>query len=168
MHIWQRRNIALALVVVAMVAAGLYFGVSAGQRPFRSAQLTATLTIDPNIGETFAPAGPGAAPKLTAQQAFAMQRRRNGRSVIPIPSGVTVKLGLLTILAGPTNPHTGHVVTKDGIAYAALNELAWGYSWHWCPMSRNPFRPGRVQGPCTRWNFLNANTGREIDENWQQ
>jgi hypothetical protein len=164
MHVWQRRNIALALIV----AAGLYFGVSAGQHPFRPAQLTATVTIDPNIGETFAPAAPDAARKLTAQQAFALQRRRNGRPVIPIPSGVTVKLGLLTILAGPTNPHTGHVVTKDGIAYAALDELAWGYGWHWCPMSRNPFRPGRVHGPCTRWNFLNANTGREIDENSQQ
>ena len=87
--------------------------------------------------------------------------------MIPIPPGVTVRLGLLTIRAGLTNPHTGHVVTKDGIAYAALNELAWGYSWHWCPMSRNPLRPGRVRGPCTRWNFLDANTGREIDEDWQ-
>jgi len=128
----------------------------------------ATVTIDPNIGETFAPAPHDAAPKLTAEHAFAQQRRRNGRTVIPIPAGVTVRLGLLTILAGRTNPHTGHVVTKDGIAYAALNELAWGYASHWCPMSRNPQRPGRVKGPCTRWNFLDANTGREIDENWQQ
>ena len=183
MRAWQRRNIFMGFAVVAMLAVGLSLGITAGQRtsrpapvvntvtgqqPSRAASVAETVTIDSNIGETFAPAPQDAAPKLTAEQAFAQQRRRNGRSVIPIPSGVTVRLGLLTILAGPTNPHTGHVVTKDGIAYAALNELAWGYTWRWCPMSRNPLRPGRVRGPCTRWNFLDANTGREIDENWQQ
>ncbi len=168
MRAWQRRNIIIGIVVVAMLAVGLVLGLTAGQRPSRPATMATTVTIDSNIGETFAPAPQDAAPKLTAEQAFAQQRRRNGRGVIPIPSGVTVKLGLLTIPAGPTNPHTGHVVTKDGIAYAALNELAWGYSWHWCPMSRNPAVAGRVPGPCTRWNFLDANTGREIDEAWQQ
>jgi hypothetical protein len=167
-QVLRRRSITIGGVVAAMLAVGVFLGTSTSQRPARTARLVATVTIDANIGETFAPAPKDSAPKLTAQQAFAQQRRRNGRTVIPIPAGVTVRLGLLTILAGPTNPHTGHVVTKDGIAYAALNELAWGYSWRWCPMSRNPLRPGRVRGPCTRWNFLDASTGREIDENWQQ
>jgi hypothetical protein len=144
-----------------MLAVGLYLGTSAGQPAARPAKLPATITIDPNIGETFAPAPQDAAPKLTAQQAFAQQRHRNGRAVIPIPPGVTVRLGLLTILAGRTNPHTGQVVTKDGIAYAALNELAWGYSWHWCPMSRNPLRPGRVRGPCTRWTSWTPTLGEK-------
>jgi hypothetical protein len=173
----------MGFAAVAILAVGLSLGITAdlrpsrpaavadtvaGQRPSRLAVVAETVTIDSNIGETFAPAPQDAAPKLTAEQAFAQQRRRNGRGASPIPAGVTVKLGLLTILAGPANPHTGHVVTKDGIAYAALNELAWGYSWHWCPMSRNPLRPGRVRGPCARWNFLDVNTGREINENWQQ
>jgi hypothetical protein len=139
MRAWQRRNMVIIGVAgLAMLGAGLFHGIRTSQGPARLATMATTITIDPNIGETFAPAPADAAPKLTALQAFAQQRRLRGRSVIPIPSGVTVKLGLLTILAGPTNPHTGKVVTKDGIAYAALNELAWGYSWHWCPMSRKP------------------------------
>jgi hypothetical protein len=157
----------MGFAVIAMLAAGLPLAITVGQRPSCPAAVADTVTIDSNIGETFAPAPQDATPKLTAEQAFAQQRRRNGRSVIP-PSGVTVKLGLLTILAGPTNPHTGHVVSKDGIVYAALNERAWGYSWHWCQMSRNPLRPVRVRGPCTRWNFVDANTGLEINETWQQ
>jgi hypothetical protein len=168
MRVWQRRNTIIGVAVAVVLTAGLVVGLTGIPASSRPARAATTIVIDSNIGETFAPAPRYAAPKLTAEQAFALQRRRHGRRVIPIPAGVTVRLGLLTILAGPTNPHTGHVVTKDGIAYAALNELAWGYSWHWCPMSRNPLRPGRVHGPCTRWNFLNADTGREIDENWQQ
>jgi hypothetical protein len=169
MRAWQRGSVVITgVVALAMLATGLFLGIRASQGPTRPAPAATTITIDPNIGETFAPAPGDAAPKLTAQQAFVQRRRLNGRGPAPIPAGVTVKLGLLIIRAGPTNPHTGKVITKNGIAYAALNELAWGYSWHWCPMSPNPLMPGRVPGPCTRWNFLNANTGREIDENWQQ
>jgi|SRR5215813_4734169 len=168
MFAWQRRKaVIVGVAALAIVATGLFVGIRPNRSPARPATVAAAITIDPNIGETFAPAPKDAAPELTAQQAFARHRQLNGRGAIPIPEGVTVELGLLTILAGPTNPHTGTVVTRDGVAYAALNELAWGYRWHWCPMSRNPAAPGRVRCACTRWNFLNANTGREIDETWQ-
>src|SRR5262249_27098727 len=135
MWAWQRRKVVIiGVAAVALVATGIVVGIKASRSPPPTATVAATVTIDPNIGETFAPAPTGAAPKLTAQQAFARHRQLNGRGAIPIPAGVTAELGLLTILAGPTNPHTGTVVTRDGVAYAALNELAWGYRWHWCPM----------------------------------
>jgi len=168
MWAWQRGIIAIiGLSTLATVAAGLFAGIRASRSPARPTTVTEAITIDPNIGQTFAPAPTDAAPKLTARQAFARHRQLNGRDAMPIPQGVTVKLGLLTILAGPTNPRTGTVVTRNGVAYAALNELAWGYRWQWCPMSKSPAAPGRARCACTRWAFLNAGTGREIAETWQ-
>jgi hypothetical protein len=117
MWAWQRRKVVIiGVAALAMVATGLFVGIRASRSPARTATVTATITIDPNIGETFAPAPTDAAPKLTAQQAFARHRQLNGRGAIPIPEGVTAELGLLTILAGPTNPHTGTVVTRNGVA----------------------------------------------------
>jgi hypothetical protein len=61
-----------------------------------------------------------------------------GSSGTTIPSNVTVQLGLLTLPAGPANADTSGLVTSNGTAYTALNELAYGYSWHSCPMSTLP------------------------------
>ena len=94
MQVWQRRSIIIGLVVAATLEVGLFLGTSARNRPYRPAKLAATVTIDPNIGETFAPAPQETVAILTAEQAFAQQWRSNGRTVIPIPAGVTVRLGL--------------------------------------------------------------------------
>ena len=59
-----------------------------------------TITIDPQVGETFAPAPASAAPKLTAQQAWARYARQNGSDHTAIPSFVHVRLGLLTLPVG--------------------------------------------------------------------
>ena len=70
------------------------------------------VTIDPQAGETFAPAPATAAPKLTAQQAWARYAARHGSSVTALPSGVRVRLGLLTLPTGPqpdgTTAYTAH------------------------------------------------------------
>jgi hypothetical protein len=72
MRAWQRRNFVIGLVAVAALAAGLLLGITAAQ-PSRPATVDTTVTIDPNIGETLAPAPQDATPTLTAEQAFAKQ-----------------------------------------------------------------------------------------------
>jgi hypothetical protein len=54
-------------LVAVMFAVGLLVGNSANQRPSHPAILVASVTIDPSIGETFAPAPQDGAPKLTAE-----------------------------------------------------------------------------------------------------
>src|SRR6266852_5238592 len=67
MGAWQRRKAAIiGVAALAVVATGLVVGISASRSPTRPATVAATITIDPNIGETFAPAPTDAAPKLTA------------------------------------------------------------------------------------------------------
>ena len=71
MRAWQRRNIFIGFAVIAMLAVGLSLGITASQRPSRPAPVAntvagqwpsrpasvpETVTIDSNIGETFAPA----------------------------------------------------------------------------------------------------------------
>lgn len=118
-----------------------------------------TITIDPHAGETFAPAPASAAPKLTAQQAWARYAARNGARTTTIPTGVTVRLGLLTLPIGPK---------PDGpIAYTAHKELAYGYS---SPSGCVSTLPGAVLAGarCLSWTFLNANTGNLTDQTWQK
>src|SRR6266542_2207708 len=100
--------------------------------------VTSTITINSQIGMTFAPSPAGAAPALTAEQAWAQEEAAEGSSDTTIPSDVTVQLGLLTLPVGPANADTSGLVTSNGTAYTALNELANGYSWHSCPMSTLP------------------------------
>jgi hypothetical protein len=126
-----------------------------------AAAVTAIITIDPAIGETFAPAPAAAKPALTAQQAWAKYTHvdKSYRSAA-IPSNVTAHLGLLTLPLGPSGPGGSE-------AYTAHNELVYGYSWHSCPVSRNPRVKKLPPNPCIEWNFLNASTGRQIEETWQ-
>jgi hypothetical protein len=131
----------------------------------------APLVIDPSIGDTFAPAPAGAAPALTAAQAWAHYAQANGGSAT-IPSGLSVQLGLVSVPVGPANPDDpdqAGLATSNGIAYRALNELAYGYSSPTgsCPMSRNPNNPGTVGKSCIDWTFVDANTGQLIEETWQ-
>lgn len=121
--------------------------------------MTSTIVIDPQIGETFAPPTAGITPALTAEQAWATYAEKTGQD--PTISGsVTVHLGVLTL---PIKP-AGATPTE----YTANNELAYGYSWHSCPQSRNPQDTTLPSNPCIQWNFLDANTGQQIDDTWQQ
>jgi hypothetical protein len=125
------------------------------------------IVIDPSVGDTFAPAPADAAPALTAAQAWTQYAQVNGDSAT-IPSDLTVQLGLVSVPVGPAEPDEpdeASLATSNGIAYSALNELAYGYSWPRgsCPMSRNPKVPGPIGKSCTDWTFVDANTGQLIE-----
>lgn len=171
MQMWQRRTfVIIGAVGVGLLAIG-FFAVRANRAPARAvtvSAVTSTITIDPQVGETFAPAPPDAAPALTAEQAYAQYAQLSGYSDTTVPSDVTVQLGLLTLPVGPVSPDTGNLTTQNGIAYTALNELVYGYSWHSCPHSRNPNVATLPANPCIQWNFLNANSGKQVDDTWQQ
>jgi len=127
----------------------------------------APIVIDPSVGDTFAPAPAGAAPALTAAQAWAQYARVNGDSAT-IPAGLSAHLGLVSVPVGPANPDDldqAGLATSNGTAYSALNELAYGYSSPTgsCPMSRNPLNPGPVGKSCIAWTFVDANTGQLIE-----
>jgi hypothetical protein len=101
------------------------------------------------------------APKLTAQQAWARYMRQTGDEHTAIPSFVRVQLGLLTLPIGPTGPGGAE-------AYTAHNELVYGYSSPSGCMSTNPRILFPPNAHCLRWDFLNANTGKQIDSTWQK
>ena len=149
---------------IALGAAGtglLAAGCGTLPRAHTASAVTVPITIDPTIGETFAPAPAGDKPALTAQQAWAtythVDRSYHNSA---IPSNVTAHLGLLTLPLGPSGPGGSE-------SYTAHDELVYGYSWHNCPVSRNPRVKKLPPNLCTEWNFLNANTGHQIDETWQ-
>jgi hypothetical protein len=124
------------------------------------------IVIDPAVGDTFAPAPAAAAPALTAAQAWAQYAKVNGGSAT-IPSSLTAQLGLVSVPVGPANgdPDQAGLATSNGIAYLALNELAYGYSSPpgSCPMSRNPKVEGPIGKSCVDWTFVDANTGQLIE-----
>jgi hypothetical protein len=129
--------------------------------------LPGSIVIDPSVGDTFAPAPADAEPALTAAQAWAQYGQVNGDSAT-IPSDLTVQLGHVSMPvapANPDNPGQASLTTSNGIAYSALNELAYGYSSPpgSCPMSRNPNNPGPVGKSCIDWTFVDANTGQLIE-----
>lgn len=152
------RAIALGAAAIALLAAGCTSSAPAAQSV---ETVTSTITIAPDIGEVLAPAPISARPALTAQQAWAEQTHHhaNYRKAV-IPPNVTVHLGLLTLPLGPAGP--GGAET-----YTAHNQLVYGFSWHSCPVSRNPKVRKLPRNPCVQWDFLNANTGHQIDDTWQ-
>ena len=109
-------------------------------------------TIRIGSGVEFAPAPPGAVPAMTARQAWA--KFSGGGRHKAISAGTTMQLGLLTAPIGPYCglECDGHPV-RDGIAYTALNQLAYGYSWRAFPHRHLKPRD---------WIFLDANTGHMI------
>ncbi len=157
-RIW-RGAFGIGVALIAVVGCGTARpadrqGSTAGEPRART-----VITIDPEVRETFAPAPASAAPKLTAPQAWARYAARHGSSVTTIPSGVRARLGLLTLPIGPQ---------PDGVtAYTAHGDLAYGYSW---PSGCLSTLPGAVPlgARCLSWTFLNANTGRLIDQTWQK
>jgi hypothetical protein len=74
-----------------------------------------------------------------------------------LPSLIHAQLGLLTLPTGPggTGPYTAH------------NELTYGYSTPSACTTRNPWVIFPRNARCIGWEFLDANTGRQIDETWQ-
>lgn len=135
----------------------------------RPATRHAAITIDPQVGETFAPAPESATPKLTAQQAWVRYMRHIGNTQIVIPSTVHVQLGLLTLPAGPASaPGTSNLTKVNGKAYNAYNELAYGYSSPSACVTLNPRLTAPRGARCIYWDFLDANTGQQIDSTYQK
>jgi hypothetical protein len=106
----------------------------------------------PGTEIVFASPPPSAVPAMTARQAWA-RFTRSERSTAIAP-GTAVQLGLLTVPIGPYcgRECDGHPV-RAGIAYTALDQLAYGYSWLAFPHRHLKNR---------NWIFLDANTGKMI------
>jgi hypothetical protein len=126
-----------------------------------SAPRRGTITIDPATGQTFAPAPASAAPKLTAQQAWARFMRHLDNAHTAIPSGTHVQLGLYSMPAGPKGP--GGTET-----YLVHNELVYGYSSPSGCVTLNPRLLAPPNARCLSWDFLNANTGVQVVSTWQR
>jgi hypothetical protein len=104
------------------------------------------------IHATWAPPPPGAAPAMSAQQAWV-----NWDRGVPMDRP-TVELGLITQAVAPSACGPECPV-RNGIPYRALNRLAYGYYWTSC-------KPGTTlpAANCWNWLFLDAMTGYEITE----
>lgn len=148
-----------AALLTAAVATGC--GETKSGQIRSAADVARTITIDPDVGEVFAPPPKGAAPAMTAEEAWAAYDKVDASAGTAIPSDVSVSLGLLTLPLGPSGPNGTE-------AYTANNVLAYGFSWHSCPASHNPKVKKLPANPCREWNFLNGNTGKQIDNTWQQ
>jgi len=136
----------LGLAVLAVAAGAIWTSVH------NARAIDANTIRIPGTEIVFAPTPPGAVPAMTARQAWARFSRGEGS---PATSpGSTVQLGLLTMPIGPdcAKECAGHPV-RDGIAYTALNQLAYGYSWLAFPHRHLKNR---------NWIFLDANTGKMI------
>ena len=156
---WRLVGVAVSVITVAGCAtAGSGDGSRSTGEGGGAQPVHTTITIDPQIGETFAPPLASARPRLTAHQAWARYMRQLGDPHhAALPSVIHAQLGLLTLPIGPggSGPYTAH------------NELTYGYSTPSECTTRNP----RVMFPptarCVRWDFLDANTGNQIESTWQ-
>jgi len=151
----------LGALGLAALVGGLFLGLtgSSNAQAVRAAPVSTTITIDPSINETFAPPLANAAPAMTAQQAWAKFENNNGATVTTIAPNTSVQLGLLTLPVGPDcGAECQGLIIQNGIAYTALNQLAYGYTWSNCPAGST--LPA-IQ--CTHWIFLDANRGVMID-----
>jgi hypothetical protein len=115
--------------------------------------------IDAAIGESFQPAlGDTVAPR-SSNDVYAAYANRNDSERTTPPENVHVQLGWLTLPIGNVGP-------DDSPAYTAKDELVWSYSWESCPATTLPAKsPPKV---CVAWLFLDAATGEDIDQTWQQ
>lgn len=155
----------LSVLVIGFFAAGPHKAPKKTSSHARTvSKVNSTITIDPQVGMTFAPAPQGVKPALTAAEAWAKYARLNGDRNTAIPSNVTVTLGLLTLPIGPTGPNYSE-------AYTAHNELAYGYSSPSAGSGCVTLNP-RLRPPpyarCIQWDFLDANTGKQIVSTWQK
>lgn len=131
--------------------------LSAGSsRVGRSMSATQVVVIDPSIPETFAPSSHDTA-ALSSDAAFQVYARLNDSNAGSPPKGVNVQLGRLTLPVGSGEPD----------AYIANDQVVWAFSWPSCPPTTLP-KATATSGPCVEWLFLDANSGAEVDQTWQQ
>lgn len=149
---------ALGFAALAAGVSAVWTGIDHAQA-IRAMAVSATITVDPAIKETFAPPPASAQPAMTAALAWAQWEQNAGATITTIAPNTTVQLGLLTL---PVGPHCGAechgLIVKNGIAYQTLNRLAYGYRWSVCP-SGSTLPAVR----CSSWIFLDASTGQLID-----
>ncbi len=116
-----------------------------------------TLILDPPINsETFAP--PNGVPALTAKQA--LTRFESVDRAFKLVPDSTIWLGTYTAAKGPSYYETH--------TYRFRDRLAYGIRYHACTLpSEHPFEsvtPSPSVISCTRWLFLDANTGKMLED----
>lgn len=120
--------------------------------------------IDLQPGETFLPGAAGQ-PSLTPTEAWVGFARGAGATdVTSLPPDVSVQLGQLTIETGDMGPDGRPVDTKHMY-------LVYGYSWQSCPVvvgGDQAASTSETGSTCVEWRFLDANTGEQILDTWQQ
>jgi hypothetical protein len=118
-----------------------------------------TVTIDSDIGETFTPQpGNAAAAPMSAQGAY---HAFSGRTTIP--AGITYQFGTLTL---PVNARNSHAPTE----YTYRDRPVWAFSYAACESGFGSTRDGQTAAPefCgTEWNFLDAASGKQLDQTVQ-
>lgn len=141
---------ALGFAVLAVGVLAVWMSVSRA-RAGQAMAVTTAIRVN-GTENVFAAPPSGAMPAMTAEQAWATFS--TGESDKAIPPGTTVELGLLT---SPIGPYCGVEcdgwIVQDGIAYRALHQLVYGYSWLAFP--HRHLKP-------RNWIFLDANTGQMI------
>ena len=110
---------------------------------------------------------------LTAEQAWADYIADAGGSS-SIPPDASIQLGLVTWPSGSADaPSASNETIVNGVAYLAFNELAYGYSVPSACRGTYLQAPGEASTPtpssdsCVDWLFVDANTGHQIMETWQ-
>lgn len=114
-----------------------------------------TVVIDTRRGVTFTPTSESAS--LTAEEAYARYASLLGADTV-LPAAEQAHLGRVTIPIGAGTPEQ----------YLAKDQLTWAFTSHQCPPSTLPSPDSATPGPCIEWVFLDAETGREIQTDWQQ
>lgn len=143
---------ALGVAVLAASVIAIWTSVSharACQATAAMAPVTRTIRIN-GTENVFAPPPCGVTPAETAKQAwpaFAPEKSPGQKA--------RVQLGLLTSEVGRCGGTPGCAMwtIKNGIAYRALNELVYGYSWLAFPHLHSHVRV---------WWFVDANTGEQL------
>jgi hypothetical protein len=142
---------ALGLAVLAVGVIAVWTSVSHA-RAFQAMAPVARATRIDGTENVLAPPPYGATPAKTARQAWPAFFAPNGAA--RKSPGASVQLGLLTSPVGPyCGVSCGMWAIRDGIAYRALNELVYGYSW-----LAFPHRDSHARD----WWFVDANTGKML------
>jgi hypothetical protein len=141
--------VALCLFVVACAGAS----TAHSREPVPSlTSMSFIITLDPPMNtETFAPPG-NAKSDLTAEEALAAFQKVDAEFELPVDA--TSQLGFYTASVG------------DG-TYRFQDRLAWGFTWQQCAQPQHDVSPDTVL-PCTKWLFLDANTGEMLELVWQR
>jgi hypothetical protein len=124
-------------------------------------EVAATLKVDQGLGETFAPpdqSSDGATPSLSADQAWATYASANGSTDTVVPADLSVELGAVSLPSDNLGP-------QSGWTYQVRNQLAYGYQTapQWCAPAIASAGSTPTRFRCTRWVFIDANSGRLIN-----